>query len=95
MRTFAAALICLLVSDVLSQQDGSNGGRSRRIKKKIVKQQRVVPEVEEEPDVQVETEAGEEVEGFMEEVAKQLFKAVEEEDIRDIVAEGREKQPRG
>ena len=89
----------------MAQQDN---GKRRRIKKKIVKN-RVVPErrvlrVEDGVDGVVEQELKEEaeveeqveaVEEYVGEVARQLFTAIEQEDVRDIEAENRPKQGRG
>ena len=88
----------------MAQQDN---GKRRRIKKKIVKN-RVVPErrvlrVEEEEggvdgvlEQQLKKEAEvEAVEEYVGEVARQLFTAIEQEDVRDIEAENRPKQGRG
>ena len=97
----------LLVVTV-AQQDN---GKRRRIKKKIVKNrvvpERRVLRVEEEEDgvdgvleqqlkekVEVEEQV-EAVEEYVGEVARQLFTAIEQEDVRDIEAENRPKQGRG
>ena len=78
----------------MAQQDN---GKRRRIKKKIVKN-RVVPErrvmrvEEEEGGVDGVVEQGLKEEG---EVARQLFTAIEQEDVRDIESENRPKQGRG
>ena len=90
-----------LLTAIVAQQEG---GKRRRIKKKIVKN-RIVPErrvlrVEEEveEEMKAEEEVEEQVEAVEEyvgEVARQLFTAVEQEDVRDIAAENRPKQRRG
>ena len=90
-----------LVTAIMAQQEG---GKRRRIKKKIVKN-RIVPErrvlrvdeeVEEEMKAEEEVEEQvEAVEEYVGEVARQLFTAVEQEDVRDIAAENRPKQGRG
>ena len=90
-----------LLTAIVAQQEG---GKRRRIKKKIVKN-RIVPErrvlrVEEEveEEMKAEEEVEEQVEAVEEyvgEVARQLFTAVEQEDVRDIAAENRPKQGRG
>ena len=91
-----------LLTAIMAQQEG---GKRRRIKKKIVKN-RIVPErrvlvvegdereeeVKAEKDVEEQVEA---VEEYVGEVARQLFTAVEQEDVRDIAAENRPKQGRG
>ena len=91
-----------LLTAIVAQQEG---GKRRRIKKKIVKN-RIVPErrvlvvegdereeeVKAEKDVEEQVEA---VEEYVGEVARQLFTAVEQEDVRDIAAENRPKQGRG
>ena len=93
---------CTLLTAIMAQQEG---GKRRRIKKKIVKN-RIVPErrvlvvegdereeeVKAEKDVEEQVEA---VEEYVGEVARQLFTAVEQEDVRDIAAENRPKQGRG
>ena len=90
-----------LLTAIVAQQEG---GKRRRIKKKIVKN-RIVPErrvlrVEEEveEEMKAEEEVEEQVEAVEEyvgEVARQLFTAIEQEDVRDIAAENRPKQGRG
>ena len=90
-----------LLTAIVAQQEG---GKRRRIKKKIVKN-RIVPErrvlrvdeeVEEEMKAEEEVEEQvEAVEEYVGEVARQLFTAVEQEDVRDIAAENRPKQGRG
>ena len=91
-----------LLTAIVAQQEG---GKRRRIKKKIVKN-RIVPErrvlvvegdereeeVKAEKDVEEQVEA---VEEYVGEVARQLFTAIEQEDVRDIAAENRPKQGRG
>ena len=91
-----------LLTAIMAQQEG---GKRRRIKKKIVKN-RIVPErrvlvvegdereeeVKAEKDVEEQVEA---VEEYVGEVARQLFTAVEQEDVSDIAAENRPKQGRG
>ena len=93
--------LTLLVATMAQQE----GGKRRRIKKKIVKN-RIVPErrvlvvegdereeeVKAEKDVEEQVEA---VEEYVGEVARQLFTAIEQEDVRDIAAENRPKQGRG
>ena len=93
---------CTLLTAIMAQQEG---GKRRRIKKKIVKN-RIVPErrvlvvegdereeeVKAEKDVEEQVEA---VEEYVGEVARQLFTAIEQEDVRDIAAENRPKQGRG
>ena len=90
-----------LLTAIVAQQEG---GKRRRIKKKIVKN-RIVPErrvlrieeeVEEEMKAEEEVEEQvEAVEEYVGEVARQLFTAVEQEDVSDIAAENRPKQGRG
>ena len=90
-----------LLTAIVAQQEG---GKRRRIKKKIVKN-RIVPErrvlrVDEEVEEEMKAEEeGEEqveaVEEYVGEVARQLFTAVEQEDVRDIAAENRPKHGRG
>ena len=93
-----------LVTAIMAQQEG---GKRRRVKKKIVKN-RIVPErrvlvvegderemeeeMKAEKDVEEQVEA---VEEYVGEVARQLFTAIEQEDVRDIAAENRPKQGRG
>ena len=90
-----------LLTAIMAQQEG---GKRRRIKKKIVKN-RIVPErrvlrVDEEMEEEIKAEEEveeqvEELEEYVGEVARQLFTAVEQEDVRDIAAENRPKQGRG
>ena len=107
VQLFIFVAFALLVV-TMAQQDN---GKRRRIKKKIVKNrvvpERRVLRVEEEEDgvdgvleQQLKEEAeGEEqveaVEEYVGEVARQLFTAIEQEDVRDIEAENRPKQGRG
>ena len=102
MRVQVLILVaCTLLTAIMAQQEG---GKRRRIKKKIVKN-RIVPErrvlrvdeeVEEEMKAEEEVEEQvEAVEEYVGEVARQLFTAVEQEDVRDIAAENRPKQGRG
>ena len=103
---FLVAFALLVVT--MAQQDN---GKRRRIKKKIVKNrvvpERRVLRVEEEEDgvdgvleqelkekAEVEEQV-EAVEEYVGEVARQLFAAIEQEDVRDIEAENRPKQGRG
>jgi len=103
MRVQLLVLFALtLLAATMAQQEG---GKRRRIKKKIVKN-RIVPErrvlvvegdereeeVKAEKDVEEQVEA---VEEYVGEVARQLFTAIEQEDVRDIAAENRPKQGRG
>ena len=103
MRVQLLVLFALtLLAATMAQQEG---GKRRRVKKKIVKN-RIVPErrvlvvegdereeeVKAEKDVEEQVEA---VEEYVGEVARQLFTAVEQEDVRDIAAENRPKQGRG
>ena len=103
MRVQLLILFALtLLAATMAQQEG---GKRRRIKKKIVKN-RIVPErrvlvvegdereeeVKAEKDVEEQVEA---VEEYVGEVARQLFTAIEQEDVRDIAAENRPKQGRG
>ena len=105
MRVQLLILFALtLLAATMAQQEG---GKRRRVKKKIVKN-RIVPErrvlvvegderemdeeVKAEKDVEEQVEA---VEEYVGEVARQLFTAIEQEDVRDIEAENRPKQGRG
>ena len=103
MRVQLLVLFALtLLAVTMAQQEG---GKRRRIKKKIVKN-RIVPErrvlvvegdereeeMKAEKDVEEQVEA---VEEYVGEVARQLFTAIEQEDVRDIAAENRPKQGRG
>ena len=105
MRVQLLVLFALtLLAATMAQQEG---GKRRRVKKKIVKN-RIVPErrvlvvegdervmeeeVKAEKDVEEQVEA---VEEYVGEVARQLFTAIEQEDVRDIAAENRPKQGRG
>ena len=92
----------------MAQQDN---GKRRKIKKRIVKNrvvpERRVLRVEEkeggvdgvvEQELKKEAEVEEQVEAVEEyvgEVVRQLFTAIEQEDVRDIEAENRPKQGRG
>ena len=107
VQLFIFVAFALLVV-TMAQQDN---GKRRRIKKKIVKNRVVPERrglrVEEEEDgvdgvleqqLKEEAEVEEQVEAVEEyvgEVARQLFTAIEQEDVRDIEAENRPKQGRG
>jgi hypothetical protein len=105
MRFLAALTVCLLAGAALGQE--GHGGRRRRIKKKIVKQQQEQQQQQQIPeetsdradrDLSISSradEAGSGVGEYVGEVAKQLFDAVAEEGVGQLVAEGRPKQPRG
>ena len=92
----------------MAQQDN---GKRRKIKKRIVKnrvvpERRVLraeekeggvdgvveQELKKEAEVEEQVEA---VEEYVGEVVRQLFTAIEQEDVRDIEAENRPKQGRG
>ena len=107
VQLFIFVAFALLVV-TMAQQDN---GKRRRIKKKIVKNrvvpERRVLRVEEEEggvdgvleqQLKEKVEVEEQVEALEEyvgEVARQLFTAIEQEDVRDIEAENRPKQGRG